>query len=190
MKDFPCPPDCDEFGRGLSFNLFVRGGAIYKTELKVNDQPKLRICIENGNDSLAKQIDDWVEAYLAREPLPLSLPLCDAHLFPFTKKVLSLIKDIPFGETRSYSALAVSLGHPLASRAVGFACHQNPFPLLIPCHRVIAKRGLGGFAFPLSIKKLLLSFEIGTLFAPSLVSERGGCYERGSSKKAGLFRVY
>ena len=60
----------------------------------------------------------------------------------------------------SYGELASNAGHPGAARAVGTACHFNPFPLLIPCHRVIAASGkLGGFALDMRIKRALLDFE-------------------------------
>lgn len=82
------------------------------------------------------------------------------HLTAFEGQVLKAASVIPFGETRSYAWVAAKTGRPKAVRAVGQALNKNPFPLLIPCHRVIAKDGtIGGFAFGVSLKKKLLVLE-------------------------------
>jgi methylated-DNA-[protein]-cysteine S-methyltransferase len=69
-------------------------------------------------------------------------------LKPFQQKVLKAVYAIPYGETRTYAEVAMLIGHPNASRAVGHANATNPMPLVIPCHRVIGKdgklRGYGG----------------------------------------------
>lgn len=68
---------------------------------------------------------------------------------PFTREVLCVVRRIPAGETRSYEAVAREAGRPKAVRAVGQALRENPMPLIIPCHRVIASSGgLGGFSGP------------------------------------------
>jgi methylated-DNA-[protein]-cysteine S-methyltransferase len=70
------------------------------------------------------------------------------------------LMDIPFGETRSYRDIAVSIRSPRAFRAVGTACGLNPFVVVVPCHRVIAANGkLGGYSAGLLRKKWLLTFE-------------------------------
>jgi len=66
------------------------------------------------------------------------------HLTPFQWKVLKAVMAIPLGETRSYAWVAQKIGHPGAVRAVGTALRKNPFPLLIPCHRVIKSDGQCG----------------------------------------------
>lgn len=81
---------------------------------------------------------------------------------PFQKAVWKALQKIPCGKTLSYQALAQQL--KTSPRAIGNACRANPFPLLIPCHRVIAKKGLGGFAGKnggklLDIKRWLLRHE-------------------------------
>ena len=78
---------------------------------------------------------------------------------PFQKKVWSLIEEIPFGETRTYGTLAKQLGNSNLARAVGNACNRNPVALLIPCHRVVGKNSLGGFAGGSEIKEQLLKLE-------------------------------
>ena len=78
---------------------------------------------------------------------------------PFQQAVWHGLMDIPYGTTVTYSDLAQRIGHPKAVRAVGAACHRNPFPLLIPCHRVISSRSIGGFAFGVPAKQTLLRLE-------------------------------
>ncbi len=80
----------------------------------------------------------------------------------FGVSVLSACRDIKFGQTTSYTALANQLGHPAACRAVGNALAKNPLPLIIPCHRVIHRDGkMGGFsaAGGITMKKKLLLHE-------------------------------
>ncbi|MDY0012981.1 MAG: methylated-DNA--[protein]-cysteine S-methyltransferase [Rhodocyclaceae bacterium] len=81
---------------------------------------------------------------------------------PFQRRVWQAIAAIPRGEVRSYGALARTLGS--APRAVGQACGANPYPLAIPCHRVVSATGLGGFAgatggYLLASKRWLLHHE-------------------------------
>ena len=77
----------------------------------------------------------------------------------FQQAVWSELKKIPSGQTRTYSEIAKAVGRPSAVRAVGTACGANPVPLFIPCHRVVAKNGLGGFGACLPWKTLLLNQE-------------------------------
>ena len=65
----------------------------------------------------------------------------------FQIKVWEELSKIPFGETRTYKEVAEAIGHPKSSRAVANACAKNPFPIEIPCHRVIrSDGGLGGYS--------------------------------------------
>jgi len=78
----------------------------------------------------------------------------------FQLKVWMALRDIPLGETRSYSDVARIIGQPMAVRAVANACASNPVPLIIPCHRVIRKDGsLGGYGLGIGRKRALLSTE-------------------------------
>ena len=79
---------------------------------------------------------------------------------PFQVAVLDALVQIPYGETRSYRDIAISIGRPNAVRAVGAANGRNPLPLVIPCHRVIGTNGsLTGFAGGLEAKNFLLNLE-------------------------------
>lgn len=78
----------------------------------------------------------------------------------FEKKVWLTLKDIPYGETRTYKWLAERIGMPKAARAVGMALSKNPIPIVLPCHRVIESDGsLGGYSSGIDIKRRLLDLE-------------------------------
>jgi len=79
------------------------------------------------------------------------------ELTPFQCKVLQAAMDIPLGQTRSYKWVAEKIGQPSAARAVGGALKRNPYPIIIPCHRVIKENGsLGGYAGKYDKKKARL----------------------------------
>ena len=77
----------------------------------------------------------------------------------FQARVWKEIARIEYGSTLNYGAIAERIGNPKATRAVGSACGKNPFPLIIPCHRVITKTNLNGFTEDIAIKKRLLDLE-------------------------------
>ncbi len=78
---------------------------------------------------------------------------------PFQRKVLETIYKIPPGETMTYGEVAKAAGRPGAARAVGNVMAHNPIPLILPCHRVVATNGLGGFTGGLDVKRKLLRLE-------------------------------
>lgn len=79
---------------------------------------------------------------------------------PFQQKVWRALRTIPKGQTRSYAWVAKKIGKPKAVRAVANACGANPYPVVIPCHRVIRSDGsLGGFSGGLKLKRKLLARE-------------------------------
>ncbi len=85
-------------------------------------------------------------------------------LFPegteFQQKVWNALLEIPYGELRTYGEIAAAIGSPKSSRAVGMANHNNPIPIIIPCHRVIGAGGaLTGYGGGLDIKRRLLELE-------------------------------
>lgn len=78
----------------------------------------------------------------------------------FEKKVWLALKEIPYGETRTYKWLAEKIGNPKANRAVGQALGRNPIPIVLPCHRVIESDGsIGGYSSGVGIKRRLLDME-------------------------------
>jgi len=86
----------------------------------------------------------------------------DMHGTDFQKKVWEALLTIPYGETRSYGAIARQIGRPDRARAVGAANGQNPIAVIVPCHRVIGSDGsLVGYGGGLDRKRLLLDLEAG-----------------------------
>jgi len=78
----------------------------------------------------------------------------------FDRKVWLALKDVPYGETRTYKWLAEQVGKPSACRAVGQALSRNPIPILFPCHRIIESDGsIGGYSSGIDIKRRLLEIE-------------------------------
>jgi methylated-DNA-[protein]-cysteine S-methyltransferase len=78
----------------------------------------------------------------------------------FDRNVWLALKEVPYGETRTYKWLAEKLGNPAASRAVGQALSRNPIPILLPCHRIIESDGsIGGYSAGSDIKRRLLELE-------------------------------
>jgi methylated-DNA-[protein]-cysteine S-methyltransferase len=78
---------------------------------------------------------------------------------PFERAVLYTIHKIPAGKTMTYAEVARAVGKPNAARAVGNVMAKNPIPLILPCHRVLASQGLGGFGGGLDMKEKLLRLE-------------------------------
>ncbi|WP_347755891.1 methylated-DNA--[protein]-cysteine S-methyltransferase [Agrococcus sp. ProA11] len=78
----------------------------------------------------------------------------------FGRQVVEQLRQIPYGETRSYAQVAHAVGSPRAVRAVGTACRRNPLPIAIPCHRVVRSDGqLGQYAGGVEAKRALLGVE-------------------------------
>ena len=112
-------------------------------------------------NALAERACVQIEKYVADPEYTFKLPLKQLGT-AFQSRVWEQIAAIPLGRTRTYGDLARRLGS--APRAVGQACGNNYFPLLIPCHRVVAAKGLGGFAhasggYLLEVKRRLLAHE-------------------------------
>ncbi len=131
---------------------------------------------KSASDAVAENAARQVQSYFADPDFIFELPLKNAGTL-FQQKVWKAISDIPRGEIRTYGQLAKSLRS--APRAVGQACGANWFPLIIPCHRVTAAGGIGGFAhhddvdgFHIRVKRFLLEWESAPGYA-SIWSGRG-----------------
>ena len=94
--------------------------------------------------SLLQDAADQITAYFDGTRASFELPLALPAVGSFQHRFLTALIDIPFGETRTYGDLAEALGAP--AQAIGQACGGNPFPIVIPCHRVLAANGLGGYS--------------------------------------------
>ena len=120
----------------------------------VKDFPEINI----NQRKIPSSIDDQIaKLYLGqKENIDLSI-LNMAQLTNFSFKVLKTTCKIPRGKVATYSGLAAKIGTPLASRAVGTALANNPFPIVIPCHRIVRADGsLGGFGGGINMKRELL----------------------------------
>ncbi len=97
--------------------------------------------------------------YLDGEEPRLDLPI-DIRMTAFQRRVMDELRTIPYGEQRTYSQVAESIGQPTAVRAVARVCATNPVPLVIPCHRVTRKDGsLAGYRWGIERKAKLLEME-------------------------------
>ena len=114
------------------------------------------------NDSLLKYEMNLLKAYFKGKQVDFDFPLDLGGGTPFQILVWNKLREIPYGECRSYKWVAEQIGNPRAARAVGMANNKNLLPPIIPCHRVIGSNGsLIGYASGLHIKKYLLEIEKG-----------------------------
>lgn len=143
--------------------------------LLAGDEEGLKLIgFPQGSQKVDKPADGWIEDstgfkqvkrqladYFKGELKDFTVELAPDGT-PFQLKVLQALRQIPYGQTSSYSELARAIGHPKAARAVGAANGRNPLPIVIPCHRVIGSSGnLVGFGGGLPVKKYLLNLESG-----------------------------
>ena len=109
-----------------------------------------------------KDIRRQIEEYLGGRRLVFRLPMDIDLGTPFQKRVWKSLMCIPYGQTMTYREVAGAIGQPSAMRAVGGANGMNPLPIVIPCHRVVATDGIGGYSGGLEIKRQLLDLEAKT----------------------------
>lgn len=108
---------------------------------------------------IALEAQKQLREYFAGARCSFSLPM-NALGTDFQKKIWRKLTEIPYGKTMSYKELSESVGVPGGARAVGRAVSENPLPIFIPCHRVLAAHGrIGGFRWGLPMKRELLSLE-------------------------------
>ena len=111
------------------------------------------------NKEFFKEIARQLEAYFSGKLKSFDLKLAPEGT-DFQKSVWNALCEIPYGKTRTYKEIAVSIGKPKAYRAVGLANNRNPIAIIIPCHRVIGSDGrLTGYASGLDVKEFLLELE-------------------------------
>jgi methylated-DNA-[protein]-cysteine S-methyltransferase len=111
-----------------------------------------------------REIASAIRTFLHRECAVLpTLPYLLTVGTPFQRRVWLALPAIPPGTTITYGALAARVGAPRGARAVGQALGHNPLPVVLPCHRVVARDGAGGFGAGLPWKRYLLACEGGGL---------------------------
>lgn len=112
-----------------------------------------------GQSELLSRCALELDEYFAGKRREFDLPLAPAGT-PFQQRVWAALRDIPYGETRTYKDIAIAAGCPRGFRAVGMANHNNPISIIVPCHRVVGADGkLTGYGGGLETKAYLLELE-------------------------------
>lgn len=112
-------------------------------------------------DPVTRRAAEELAEYFSGRRRDFDLPLAPQGT-AFQRAVWQALTQIPYGQTMTYGQLAAALGTPGAARAVGGAAGKNPLLIFVPCHRLLAAAGLGGFSCGLEVKRRLLTLE-GTL---------------------------
>lgn len=144
----------------FTLTICWRKGLIFGTCLQ--SSPYKTKNISKSSSDPSKVLKALMLRYLDRKNACwLDAPLDWELLSPFRARVLkTLLWSVPWGQTITYSRLAALAGHPGSARAVGGCMARNPWPVLVPCHRVVAAgRRLGGFSPGLEMKKDLIALE-------------------------------
>lgn len=152
---------------GPVFSIFLAGteeGLCFSTWRGPIEEFSHDIDLEWGvrcvhDPSPLKRFIDGFKAYFDGERGPMSMTVQPIKASPFVITVHKALTKIPFGGALSYGDVAEFIGKPTAARAVGNACGRNRTLIVIPCHRVLAANGIGGFGAGIHIKKKLLEFE-------------------------------
>lgn len=117
--------------------------------------------VVKGTSKVIEAASDWLDAYFEGSKQAPGFDLLFLGT-DFQKRVWQLLLEIPYGETITYGELAQKAGSPKASRAVGVAVGENPFSIIVPCHRVVGKnKSLTGYGGGFDVKKYLLAHELG-----------------------------
>lgn len=87
------------------------------------------------------------------------IPIDESSLNPTYREVINFVRKIPYGKIYTYTEVGEMIGKPKWARVVGNAMKNNPCPIIVPCHRVVGKNGLGGYSLGQDKKVLLLKIE-------------------------------
>ena len=138
---------------GLIYLIFIRSVLRAISFQK----PKGMIFKKTRESSLVKK---ELSEYFGKNRTAFTCPTRFTEGTDFEKNVWQALKEIPYGETKTYKWLAEIIGKPQASRAVGQALSKNPIPIIFPCHRIIESDGsIGGYSAGTDIKRRLLEIE-------------------------------
>jgi methylated-DNA-[protein]-cysteine S-methyltransferase len=114
--------------------------------------------IRFSREGIPGTVPELIRQYCAGKPVDLTIldaiPLHDDSTY---SRIYQTVRNVPYGQTASYGEIARLAG--TGPRVVGQAMARNPAPLVIPCHRIVAARGIGGFSPSLDIKEALLALE-------------------------------
>jgi methylated-DNA-[protein]-cysteine S-methyltransferase len=141
--------------RGLNLLTFSKEEwRKYSEKLKIKNEKLIK------NDGFFSKLKRELKDYFSGKKVEFKDKLDFSSGTEFQRRVWKEMREIPYGETRSYMWLAKKVGNSKKARAVGNACGANRFPIIVPCHRVIKEDGgLGGFSGGIETKKKLLKLE-------------------------------
>ncbi len=139
----------------FGLTLYIGEDNGYITYISCNKLPDDYIREETA---LIIKTKNELEEYFNHERKSFDIPI-KLEGTSFQKRVWMKMQEIPYGEVVSYKELAILSGSPKSARAVGNVCHNNKILIIVPCHRVVASNGLGGFGLRLDIKVRLLELE-------------------------------
>ncbi|WP_370827311.1 methylated-DNA--[protein]-cysteine S-methyltransferase [Parasutterella excrementihominis] len=125
-------------------------------------QKYTKASVVKSTSNVIEAASDWLDAYFegSKEPPDFDLLFLGTD---YQKHVWQLLLEIPYGETITYGELAQEAGTPKAARAVGVVVGDNPFSIIVRCHRVVGKdKSLTGYGGGFDVKKYLLAHELGT----------------------------
>lgn len=165
-------------GRGMRIGYTIVDSALGRLLIAATERGICSVCLGDSDQPLEKTLREeyplaaiardskgleahvrHIREHLAGRAPTLDLPV-DVQATAFQWKVWQALRDIPYGETRSYSEIARAIGRPRAVRAVGHACATNRVAVVIPCHRAVRQDGsLGGYRWGLERKQVLLDGE-------------------------------
>ena len=135
-----------------SLRISLEGESLYSITRSSKKTPSKKL---SGS---AKKVKKQLEEYFNLKRDKFSIPLVKRGT-DFQRKVWKILQKIPYSQSRTYKEVSLKLGSKNKARPVGQACSKNPFLIVVPCHRVLAQKGLGGFALGLKAKKSLLDLE-------------------------------
>lgn len=135
--------------------LDVKKTYLFDSEI---DSEKQKFLKQSSASPLVKKIKKELGLYFKGKLKSFNIPLYNSGT-PFQQKVWRTLRNIPYGQTKTYSEIAYLVKKPKAYRAIGTCCAKNPLLIVTPCHRVLSQKSLGGFMLGLKVKKQLLNRE-------------------------------
>lgn len=126
---------------------------------------------ESSSNTITRRTVSQLKEYFSGKRKSFSIAALP-HGTPFQRSVWSVLAAVPYGKVVTYGQLAGAIGRPTACRAVANAVGKNPLLIFLPCHRVVASNGLGGFSSGLAAKRHLLALEGVEIAEKSAFSEK------------------
>lgn len=115
--------------------------------------------INNDYSKIALEIFKQLDEYFEGNRVSFDIKTKIKYKYKNQQRFTQLLKKVPYSETLTYSQMAQELGSKNLSRNTGFLCGKNPIPIIIPCHRIVAAKGIGGYSAGVNIKSYLPELE-------------------------------